>query len=272
MATNFYPAGLGGTVDLLVTNRPFYGLDSQALYVHFLTGVDTAGTAGGRDKQRPLKTLGKAIGNATPNDVIVLLDGHDETITTALTVNKAGLVIAGCGQTAGVPNCRLRFDSAVGSMLTFAAAGCQLRNVRIGENVQDNDNVNLFVNAVAGFVLDHCYVECGVNDYAGMTLGPGADYTTIRDSTFISTALTAGDQPFAAVLTTGAHTGLLLDGLVLSDGAVGFSSGYALNLSAGPSTNLRCERLSLLLGASAKLGAATGHVIPVVTGGGSIDP
>jgi hypothetical protein len=270
VATNFYPDGLGGTVDIVATNEPFYGFDARALYVHFATGVDTVGTDGGKDKQRPLKTLAKAVANATPNDVIVLLDGHDEVLTATLILDKIGLIIVGCGQTAGVPNVRLRLDLAVGTMLNVTAACVQLRNIRFGPNVQPNGFSSVSVSG-AGFVMDHCYMELGENDYSGLVLGGGADHVRILDSTFISTALVAGTQPHSAITNSGNHSGLHMDGVVVSDGVLGFSNHWGIDLLAGVASNISAYRLSLLLGASARFSGSTGFIIPVVTGGGVID-
>ena len=270
MATTFYPDGLGGTVDLVATNEPFYGFDSTAWYVHFADGVDTLGTQGGKDKQRPLKTLAKAYGNATANDVIVLLDGHDEVLTTQLTIAKAGIIIVGCGQTAGVPNVKLRFDNPTGSMMLVQSPCFQLRNIRFAENVQLNGFSSISVQS-SGFVMDHCHIDLGANDYSGLVFGLGADHATILDSTFISTTTVIGTQPHSAITNSGNHTGLKMDGVVVSDGVLGFSNHYGIDLLAGVATNMSAYRLSLLLGASARFSGATGFVIPVVTGGGVID-
>jgi hypothetical protein len=270
MAFSLYPAGLGGTVDVVATNRPFYGLDSVAWYVHFGTGVDALAPKG-RDKQRPLKTLLQAHANASPNDVIVLLEGHDEVLSNILPISKEGLVIVGCGQTAGLPSCRLRLDAVSGPVLAINAQNVHLRNLHFGESLQPQPSTALTVSD-HGFVLDGCYIEVGANDYGGLVLATGADHAMIRDTTFISTVLVAGAQPYAAVTNSGPIDGLVLDGLVVSDGVLGYANGYGLDLSAGAATNIRGYRLSLLLGASAKLGAsATGFLLPVVTGGGVID-
>lgn len=276
MATNLYADGLGGTVDPVITNQPFYGFDAAALYVHFATGVDpVSGDYLGRDRYRPLKTLAKAVQTATANDVIVLLDGHDEVLTAGIPVDKAGLVIAGCGQTVGVPNVRLRLDNAVGAMLSVTATCVQLRNIHFLPNVQLNPAPKIAVTS-SGFLMDGCHVELSEMDYVGLQLGAGSDFATIRDSTFLSVATAAvaplpTAQPFAGVINFNTHSGLTLDGLVVDDGAYGFANYYSLDLSASPATNLRADRLSLLRGASAKLGTATGYILPTVSGGGAID-
>jgi hypothetical protein len=272
VATYFYPGGLGGTVDLVATNKPFYGIDSVAWYVHFATGVDAVSPAG-RDKQTPLKTLRQAVTNATGKDVIVLLDGHEEVIAGFLDVSKEGLVIVGCGQTAGVPNVKLTNDSSTDEMIVVGGPNCQIRNVRILPNLQLNTRPRIIVGQF-GFIMDGCYVECGVND-AGPALefDSGASYSTVSNTTFISVATSLATRPKSGlVMSPVSLSGLRLSGAEFSDGLFGFTDGYALNLSAGTMTSLRGDSVSLLLGASAKLGpAASGYIIPTVTGGGAID-
>lgn len=273
MPTQLYAGGLGGTVDPVATNRPFYGLDCNVWYVHFATGFDAVAPAG-RDKQRPLKTLAQALVNATANDVVVLLDGHAEVFTAPQAIGQAGLVIVGCGQTAGVPNVKLQLNAPAAEMISVFASSVQLRNLKLLSNAQANALPRVSV-LEAGFAMDGCYVECGPNDGGpAVGLDIGAHHALIRDTTIISTALVPSARPARGLSVTNAAglRGLHLDGLVVSDGVCGFSSGYGLDLSTGPTLDLKGDRVSLLLGASAKLGAlTTGYIIPVVTGGGAID-
>lgn len=266
-----YPNGLGGTVDALALNAPFYGLDSVAWYVHATLGTDAASPAG-KDPQAPLATIAQAVTNASANDVIVLLDGHAETLTAAQTVSKRGLVIVGCGATAGVPNVVLTNDSAAASMFSVSAANVQFRNIRFATNAQANSQPRIAVTG-AGFVMDGCYVQGNqYDDGTAVQLGSGADYATIRDTTFVSTATSQATRPESAVKTSAAVAGLRLVGVSVSDGSYGWSNGYAVDLNGGAVTDLLADSVSLLLGASIRLGSScTGYVIPTVTGGGLVD-
>ncbi len=66
-------------------------------YVHSGTGSDTAND--GRRPEQPYATIATAIGSATANkgDVILVMPGHAETVTSSITVNKAGVKIMGLG-------------------------------------------------------------------------------------------------------------------------------------------------------------------------------
>lgn len=265
-----YPNGLGGTTDAIALNAPFYGLDCVAWYVHSGTGTDDVSPKG-RDPESPLATLAQAVSNASANDVIVLLAGHSETLTAVLSVAKRGLVIVGCGSTAGVPGVTLGNNSAADSLLSVSVANVQIRNVKFTGNAQANSAARIAVTG-AGFLLDGCYFEGGqYDDGPAVSLGAGADYATIKDTVFISTATSQATRPESAVKTVAAVVGLRLDGIELSDGTYGWSNGYSVDLNGGAVTDLLGTNVNLLLGASIRLGSATGYIIPTVTGGGLVD-
>lgn len=266
-----YPEGIGGTIDELATGAPFYGVDCVVWYVHSGTGSDAASPAG-KDIEAPLATLAQAVTNASANDVIVLLDGHSETLTAAQALSKRGMVIVGCGQTGGVPNVTIGNNSAAASALSITAQNIQIRNIKFTANAQANAAARVAISG-AGAVINGCYFECATNDDgAAVDLASGADYCTIENSTFISTATTAATRPESAVKTSAAVTGLRCSGAVFSDGTNGFTNIYALDLNGGAVTDGLLDSVSLLLGASMRLGASfTGYVIPTVTGGGLVD-
>src|SRR6185436_14827350 len=69
----------------------------NVFYVHSVSGSDSdSGTSPVAAKA----TLAAAIALCTANngDVIFVLPGHSETLTAAITVNKAGISIVGLGQ------------------------------------------------------------------------------------------------------------------------------------------------------------------------------
>jgi hypothetical protein len=106
--------------------------------------------------------------------------------------------------------------------------------------------------------MTDCYVECnGFDEGPALSLATGADTARIKSSTFVSTATVTTDQPESAIKVLNAISDLELDGLVLSGGAAGFSNFYAFDGSAAAITRLKCENLSLLLGADFRLHAST---------------
>lgn len=95
MATNF-PNGVTSQGIPLVPGVPL--TTGTYLFVHSGVGADTNS---GRDKQHPLATTAAAILKCTANkgDVILLMPGHAETLTTASNINLsvAGVQIYGLG-------------------------------------------------------------------------------------------------------------------------------------------------------------------------------
>lgn len=276
MAHNPHPDGLHGTGDVVVSGKPFHGLDNcLTWYVHFATGVDAVAPAG-RDRQKPLKTLLQAVTNASTADVIVLMDGHEENLAAAMTINKVGLVITGSGRTDGVPNVKIG-NAGTGVMFNIQAASIELRNIHILSNSAPNANVRIGLGSAVGFVMDSCLVDCGPNDTAtagAISFGQTPTYTTIRNTTFVSTATSPTARPPVAVFanTGDVVTSPRLSNVTFDCGEHGFSSGYAMDLaSAGGVLNIKAEHINLLRGASVRLGALnTGYFIIDTAHGGAV--
>lgn len=257
--------GIGETLgDDLVTQAPLH-VSGTIRFVHYGTGSDAnAGT----DKGAPLKTLSAAVVASSGNDMIVLLDGHVEVMTTAVTP-AAGIVIVGSGQSSGKPTAKLSMNTASNlNMLVVSGAGVELRNVWLEGNVQANSAVRIAVSA-SGFRMEGCYVECGqYDDNGALGFTTNGDYAEVKDSTFISTATSIATRPHSAVRVTAAVNNLRMDGVVFSGGTNGFTN--AAYLEGAAVTRLKGERLSFLLGAGASLNSATvGYAMPMTTSGGS---
>lgn len=83
------PRNFSGTLNLA-----YYG---DVFYVNSGTGSDTA--YNGKSAGQPFATIAAAVAAATASndDVILVMPGHAETVTAAITVSKAGLSIIGLG-------------------------------------------------------------------------------------------------------------------------------------------------------------------------------
>lgn len=266
-----YQNGLGGTLgDSLVTCKPFIS-SVGAVYVSSLIGVDAGGSAG-LNRDKPLATLSQAYTNSTTDGVIVLLDGHTETLTGAFTIGKR-LTIIGEGSNAGIPTVTLYNNQAAGGLLTLSTAGVQLRNIKFPGNVQTCAVARLTLTA-ANIKLRGCYFECGSKDTGpAVSLGSGASQTGIRNTTFISTATLTTAQPESALKSAAAVTNLYMEGVTFDDGTVGFSNPYAYNEGANVTTGLYAEGLSLLRGSKMIMNvSSTGWVnVQTATGGARVD-
>lgn len=76
---------------------PSLGYFNNAIFVHH-SGSDTANSGTSPDK--PVATLAQAatLSTASVDDVIIVLPGHAETVTSAITLSKAGVRVIGLGE------------------------------------------------------------------------------------------------------------------------------------------------------------------------------
>lgn len=250
--------------DALVTSSPLQ-LSGQVWYVSFLSGTDAVSPLG-LSREAPLKTLAQAISSSADGDIIVLLDTQVPTAT--ITVNKR-VAIVGSGLAGGVPSSGISLNLAAGAALSITVGAVSLRSLKIKTNQRSNVSPRIAVGA-ADFSMRGCYAECSITD-AGpvLSLDAGADRARIVDSSIISTATSMGALPVSAIVSSAALADVSFDGLTVSGGAFGFSSNFAVDLSAGAITRLRAEAVSLLLGADMKLHASTTGWVNVAAATGS---
>lgn len=264
--------GLGEVLgDQLVTTAPLH-IAASVWFVHGPTGTDAVAPAG-KERRKPLATLSRAVSNASAGDVIVLLDGHAETLTVRQTVSKR-LTIVGSGQSSGKPTVKFTPNMASDSLFRVTAAGVELRNIWVEENAQANSVARIYVSASL-FRLIGCYVECDGNDDANaLELAVANGVHEVRNTTFVSTATDTSDVPEAAIFTVDSATRLIFDGVVFDGGTTGFLNGYAFQQDGGlATTQLIAENVSLLRGADMRVHENTiGWVIPSThTGAPRID-
>lgn len=238
---NIYPNGIGGSTGAsLATAAPFYG-SGDVWYVSSVTGVDASGTAG-KDRVKPLATLAQAYTNAAAGDTIVCLENHAETLTSAQTLGKAGLVLLGEGAGSSRPRFTRNADI---NMFDVTAAGVVCWNIYFPASTTTSTK-SRFRTAAVMTELRSCYFECGASD-----TGPAAESVTgasqffIRDTSFVSTATAVASQPHSALKVTNALTDLELDTVTFDGGSTGWSNQFALN-GAAAVTRLRGLSVDLL--------------------------
>lgn len=234
-------------------------------FVHYGTGNDAND---GLDRESPLKTLGAANTASNANDWIVLLDGHEETLTATVTVSMAGLVIVGAGELAGKPTTKIGMNAA-GDIpaIILNVEGCQIRHVWFNSHSQASEGAMVYA-AAADCSVSRCYFECGQHmDGGAVQNGGSADRFVLRDNEFVSTATSLAARPDSAVTIGASVTGYTIEGCVFDGGQYSFTSG-AIVCSSGV-IDLRGEQVSLLRGADAHLSDSTGYFMPTTTTGNS---
>jgi len=264
-----WPNGIGASLgETLGTCKPL-SMSGAIYFVSNSTGNDSND---GGDEARPKATLAGAVSAATSNDIIVLLDGHTETLTSAATLSANGLTVVGTGTSGGKPTVKLKLNAASGSLIVASGASVALRNIWFQGNQQANSSVRISVSG-AGFRMSDCYVECDQYDTgSALSYASGGDSSRIISTTFISIATSTSAQPARAIALTAAISDLELSGVILDAGAAGFSDYYAMNLSTAAVTRLRGESVTLKNGADVRLHASTvGYLnAQTVTGAGKV--
>lgn len=243
--------GIGSTTgdDLLTLGHLL--TTGDVWFVHYGNGTDAALV--GKDRNRPLKTTAQAISNAAAGDVICWLDGHSETITSALTVNKARLKL--CGEGSGTGRARFTRNANV-VLFDITADDVMLAGIYCIASTTAA-TASLIKTASTGTVFRYSYVELGTSDDGpGFETVTGAARVRLKDVTFRSTATSYADQPHGAMKVTNALTGLHLDNVTLDGGSSGWAQPYAFNGNAAI-TGLEAYEVHLLNDSDVLLASGT---------------
>lgn len=269
------PNGLGASTGYSFATTFPLEVNGNVWYVHYGTGTDAASPAG-QNRQDPLKTVEQAVDNSSDGDIIVLLDGHEETITSSITVSS-NLTIVGEGTSGGYPTAILTNNQAAAGIFLFNAAGSfQLKNIWFEEQAQACSVATVRSVQVASMMtIVDCYFSCGqYNDDWAVEVTSTA-LLLVKNSTFISTATSIATQPKGAI---GSESGatlrtVWLDGVVVDGGTYGWSNYHAIELVNQQPDTVIFESLSLLRGSDVKVhSSATGYInASTNTGGCRID-
>src|SRR5678809_1225266 len=115
MALNVLTSGVGGTQGpTLVTEAPLYLISATAVVWYVGPGGTDAGAPAGYKREAPLATLGQAVTNANSGDIIVLLSGFTQSISSAITISDTDLTIVSEGS--GSSRARLTCSGAAINM------------------------------------------------------------------------------------------------------------------------------------------------------------
>jgi len=255
----------------LALQKPLY-TSGSVWYVNSSGGVDGGGSAG-KDRQKPLATLAQAQTNATAGDIICLMAGHAETYTAVLSLSKQ-LSIVGGGSGNSMPS--FTMNAANQNIFDVSAANIELRGIKFKESSQTNvgstNGAKVQLTAVAGCEFIGCVWEQGAKDNLyGLAIN-NSNNTRIKNCTFTSTATVVATRPLGAinVVSGTSPADLRIEGLVLSDGTVGYQNPAFNGSAATAITRLRVMGLSLLLGAEMEVGTLNAGYVgnPTNTDGG----
>ena len=279
MSGNHLTNGIGAdTGPQLALAKPLYLASANNVwYVDSVTGVDSA--TRGKERKAPLATLQQAVTNSVADDIIVLLETHDETITTPVQPGALKrLTILGEGKNSGNPMAQLTLDYAgtTGALLVIESDGTRLINVWFNEPDQNSVVPDVSVRA-QDVRIEECYFQCGAknNEQAIGGNGSNSDGLAIDDCTFVSVATAVSDRPSPGVrFETNCPNQFKMRGTVFDGGTVGFfqtdNNVPAAMYMDTAQNDIELENISLLRGADIYLHASTnGHVNPQTSTGSS---
>ncbi len=167
MGMSSYPGGFANGVlirglplTLVHPGKVFWVNNSSVLVEDGESGDD--GNSG--TYRQPFATIDKALGEATASrgDVIMVMPGHSETITTdgGLALDKAGVAVIGLGNGSLRP--KIILDTSAAAAITVTAANVSLHNFVIEASFADITNA-IDVTA-ANFAISNCeFIEEAVD-------------------------------------------------------------------------------------------------------------
>lgn len=195
--------------------------------VHFVHHSLGNNSYAGTDRSKPVATLAQAVTNASAGDAIQVMESHTETLTGAISFNKAGLRVRGEGSGSTRP--RFTCNGAI-AMFDVTVAGVWFDNLYFPAS-SAAPTARIRVAGAAGYIR-RCKFDCGANDTGpAVKMITGADTMRIRSTEFESTATSATAQPSIALDVTNAVSDLDMDTVTFTGGSYGWSD-YAFKGSA----------------------------------------
>lgn len=149
------------------------------------TDANAADTPEGGGYDFPLRTVDYAIGLCTANndDIIYVKAGHAETVTTAITLDVAGVWIKGLGRGRSIPAFT---GSGAIDVFTVTAANCRIEGVRvIGAAASVTACINI---AAADLEVERCIFQQAETPVSAITVASGGHRFHFKGCKWISTA------------------------------------------------------------------------------------
>lgn len=142
-----------------VSNRGVNVLGSGALFttgkVIYVSSVIGSNGNIGTDPNFPVATIAQAqtIATASTGDIVVILPGHSETLTTALTLSKAGVSYVGLGQ--GLLRPSITVNGTIDG-INITGANVSIENIQFPAPGTDNQTADINIDA-AGVTIRNTY-------------------------------------------------------------------------------------------------------------------
>lgn len=249
MSATIYPNGLGGVLgDELVTCAELY-TTGTVYFVHHTGDDANAGT-----REKPLATLVHANSLVDINDIVVLLDGHAETLSSSLVVSEPGVRIVGEGQADGKPTVRLTCAASDADGISITNTNVTIGNIWFPATTTLGEHGVIGVHASWSMVRG-CYLEMGAEQETGIDWTDTDGGCRLYNTTIVSVSTTT---PPVQGLVLEAQANCEVEACTFDGGVTGFSVGAIVG---GLTTNFRAQQLRLMNGASISLDSdAEGYI------------
>lgn len=155
----------------------------RRIWVHSGDGTDAGGYGGSPD--RPVATLDYAMSLCTANehDIIYVMPGHSETLTTLITCDIEGVRIVGLG--AGDNRPQFTVNANIDG-ISITADNVTIENLYFNEGTAAHPSN---INVAAGFcTLRNIHMDAGTNEIDAITATAAAEKLTVEDCVWIVTA------------------------------------------------------------------------------------
>jgi hypothetical protein len=241
-----YPQGIVGSAaeDDLLKDPAL--VDERVYWVDSVNGSDSNDGL----YETPYATLAACLSALTLGTVtfavVVLVDGHTETLSASTAVDQAGTVIVGAG------TATLTIEGSAGLAITGAASA--VRNVAF---VAEATSTPIQVSAIGCQIKGCTFSTAAAATYLVSITGSG-DSTSVENCSFATTATTT--LPTAGLNIANAD-GVNVLNCSFDAGTEGFSSSGGALFTSGTTEGLRVEDLTLTSKATAVVdSAAQGYV------------
>jgi hypothetical protein len=226
---NIYPNGLNLAGTVFENGPATLQLDGRVYLSGAIQWVHSTGSnanAGTRPEQ-PVATLAQAVTNSAANGIIIVGEGHSESLSASQTFGSlAGLAVFGCG----VGSSRPRY-TCTGTVEMWApgGAGCWFEGFYFpASTAAATSRITIGSDQ---HVIKDCYFECGASDTNRAVRVRGI--TRIEGCSFVATA----SRPAIGVEVDVATTDTTLVNNTFDGGSYGWTD-YACKVS-GAATRVR---------------------------------
>lgn len=207
-------------------------LNDKDQKVFFVDSVHGSDSYGGRTITSPFATLAAAYAACTANnhDVIVVLPRHAETVTSVLTIAKAGVSIIGlkCGNLRPTITGNAAIDA-----ISITAANVTISGLRFAAPETDAQTADINVAAAFAHISDTIHIgsKTALNKVDIITLASGADDCLIEDVRIYNDTVecVGGIAIEAAITRLEIRNCFIMDSVGFTNGAI-YDGATALNV------------------------------------------